>query len=146
MPNSLFFALVATFGYFVVGNLHGAYSTYALLADPEHSAHANLGPYYSSIAFSLMRAVVCFVALSTVLLAKKARTAQFVSIAGISALILTMLPNAPVVYQVISVLGISGAAGVMPLVLSLVWLVLLLVAVISNYAFKRTAGTLHRVS
>jgi hypothetical protein len=146
MPNLLFLALLCTFGYFLFGNAYGVYETLAMLADVEQSEHVDPFPYYRAAALGIMRAIVCAAAIGTLLLARKVRTAQLASIAAIAALIVSVLPNAPLVYKVISVLGLSGSAGVMPLVLSVVWLMLLLVAVISNYAFKRTAGTGHRVS
>lgn len=138
MSNSLFVALLATFGYFLIANIYGAYSIYALLAEAEQSGHSFQYSYHRSIAFSLMRAAACSAGLATVLLARKVSNAQIVSIAALSALILMMLPSVPVIYLVVSVRGLSGAAGVLPLVLSFVWLTLLLVAVISNKGFNRT--------
>jgi hypothetical protein len=137
MSNILFLALLATFGYFLIGNIYGAFTMYALLIEAEQSANITQHSYYRSIAFSVIRAAACSVGLATILLARKSRTVKLVSIVVLSALILMMLPSVSVIFLVVSVGGLSSAVNVLPLLLSLVWLSLLLVAVISNKGFNR---------
>jgi len=136
MPNRLYYALLCTFAVLLAGNTYYAFQAYAMLDEAMQVASSQSAPYVVVFLIA-MRALICALAISVLLLARKARTAQIASIGALVALIILALTNAPLIYRVISTHGLAAAAGSVPLMLSVVWLIVLLVAVSSNFAFQR---------